>query len=368
MDLYEKYNLRNVINASGKMTILGVSKVPSDVIKQQNFGDEHFFEISDLIIQTGKYLANLLNAEDAIIVNSASAGIVLAVAAVIGKGKLHHVYHPFDVRYTQREIIMPKGQNVDYGAPEELMVALGGGKLVEAGYANMCKPMHLEMQVTNQTGAILYVKSHHAVQKSMLSIKDAVEVAHGHNLPLILDAAAEEDMKKYLKLGVDIIIFSGAKSLEGPASGLVYGKKKYIDWIRMQSHGIGRAMKIGKENILGLAAAIERYLKVGPEPGTDMRRRLMPFLKELNQLPGIKAEEIQDAAGREIYRAAVIVTEDSANTATEIVKKLKNSNPAIYTREYRVNEGIIEFDIRAVQKAEMKKIISVLTNIQKGEI
>ncbi|WP_415594171.1 DgaE family pyridoxal phosphate-dependent ammonia lyase [Liquorilactobacillus ghanensis] len=367
LDLYRKYRLKNVINASGKMTILGVSKVPTDVVSQQKFGDENFFEMSDLVIKTGKYLANLLNAEDAVIVNSASAGIALAVAAVIGKGQLYHVYHPYDNRYIQREVIMPKGQNVDYGAPEELMISLGGGKLVEAGYANMCKSDHLEMQITDQTSAILYVKSHHAVQKSMLSISEAVKIAHEHNLPLILDAAAEEDLNKYLKLDVDIIIFSGAKALEGPASGLVYGKKKYINWIRMQSHGIGRAMKIGKENILGLAAAIERYLKVGPESGKSMQKRLSPFLKNLNQIPYINAREVQDAAGREIYRAAVTVSNDSPNSAIKIVEELKNGDPAIYTREYRVNEGIIEFDIRAVQQNEMEKIINALIKIQRRE-
>ncbi|MEK0385339.1 DegT/DnrJ/EryC1/StrS family aminotransferase, partial [Lacticaseibacillus paracasei] len=67
-------------------------------------------------------------------------------------------------------------------------------QVVEAGYANMCTPEHIEMMITEQTAAIFYVKSHHAVQKSMLTIPEALEVAHKHDLPLILDAAAEEDL------------------------------------------------------------------------------------------------------------------------------------------------------------------------------
>lgn len=365
MDFYDKLNLKHVINASGKMTILGVSKVSQESIAAQQFGDTHFFEIADLVKKSGQYIANLLGAEDAIVVNSASAGIALSVAAIIGQGSKFHLYHPYSDKFSKRNVILPKGQNVDYGAPEEEMITLGGGHVVEAGYANMCSPEHVEMMIDENTIAILYVKSHHAVQKSMLSIKQAVKVAHKHNLPLILDAAAEEDLKKYIKLGVDIIIFSGAKAIEGPASGLVFGKAKYINWIRMQSAGIGRAMKIGKENILGLMAGIERYIKVGPEDGEHMRKRLTPFLTDLQQLPYVKAKEQQDQAGREIYRADVVISDKSPKNAQEVVKELKENDPAIYTREYRANEGIIEFDIRTVDSNEMKQIVDRLKEILK---
>lgn len=364
-DIYSEYGLKKVINASGKMTILGVSQVPDDVINAQQFGDKHFFEMADLDVQTGKHLAKLLGAEDSIVVNSASAGIAMSVAALIGQGSMYHVYHSNSPRFEKREITLPKGHNVDYGTPEEVMIELGGGHVIEAGYANMCTPEHIEMMITDKTAAIFYVKSHHTVQKSMLSVKDAVEVAHKNNLPLILDAAAEEDMKKYLALGVDIIIFSGAKALEGPASGLVYGKSKYINWIRLQKKGIGRAMKIGKENILGLTAAIERYLKIGPEDGEHMRQRLAPFLKNLNEVPNIQAKEVQDGAGREIYRAAITVENSSKKDAKEVTRELKLGDPAIYTREYRANEGIIEFDIRAVDAEEMDMIVNRLKEIQK---
>lgn len=362
-DVYSDYQLKHVINASGKMTILGVSKVPDVAIDAQRFGDTHFFEIADLVDQTGAFIAKQLGAESAVVVNSASAGIAEAIAGLIGHGERYHAYHPFDARYQKREVVMPKGHNVDYGAPEEVMIELGGGHLVEAGYANMCTPEHVDMMITDQTVAVLYVKSHHAVQKSMLTIKEALDVAHAHQLPLILDAAAEEDLKQYVDMGVDIVIFSGAKALEGPASGLVFGKKQYIDWLKLQSVGIGRAMKIGKENILGFTAALTHYLEVGPESGEDMKKRLTPFVDALNDLPHIHVTAVQDSAGREIYRAALSVDEDSPKNAKQITTELKSGDPAIYTREYRANEGIIEFDIRAVDQAEMDAITSRLQEI-----
>lgn len=355
---YEKFNLKEVINASGKMTILGVSKVSDRVLAAQAFGGEHFFEMSELSIQTGAHLAKLLQVEDAQIFSSASAGIAQSVAGLIGAGSMYHVYHPYTEKITKREIILPKGHNVDYGTPVEVMVEQGGGRVVEAGYANMCSPEHIEMMITEETAAILYIKSHHTVQKSMLTIDEAVTVAHKHGLPLIIDAAAEEDLFKYSQAGADLVIYSGAKAIEGPSAGLVIGKKNYIEWVRLQGKGIGRAMKIGKDNILGFTQAVEDYVKNGSESGESMIERLTPFIAALNKINHLEAKIVQDGAGRDIYRASIKVTGNKS--AKQVIQELKAESPAIYTREYQANNGIIEFDIRSVNQEEMNKIVNRL--------
>ncbi|MBM6615288.1 DgaE family pyridoxal phosphate-dependent ammonia lyase [Desemzia sp. RIT804] len=356
VDYYEKYGLKEVINASGKMTILGVSKYSDEIIEAQKFGGQHFFEMEQLSKKTGEYVAQLIGVEAAHIVSSASAGIAQSVAGIIGQGSMFHLYHPYSEKISKREIIIPKGHNVDYGTPVEVMIAVGGGEMVEAGYANMCNPAHLEEMITDQTAAILYIKSHHTVQKSMLTVEEAAEVAHKNHVPLIVDAAAEEDLAKYISSGADLVIYSGAKALEGTSSGVVIGKTQFIEWVSLQSKGIGRAMKIGKENILGLATAIEKYLRDGSESGEHMKERLEPWIERLNEVSGISASIVQDGAGREIYRAKVQIDERASMNAKQIIEKLKTGNPAVYTREYQANNGIIEFDIRAVNQNEMKQI------------
>ncbi|EUJ30707.1 L-seryl-tRNA(Sec) selenium transferase [Listeria grayi] len=358
--IYDKYQLKEVINASGKMTILGVSKISDHVAELQKLAGQSFFEMSDLVKKTGAYIADLVGAEDAIVVSSASAGIAQSVAGVIGKGDAYHTYHPYTERITRREIILPKGHNVDYGTAVEVMVELGGGKVTEAGYANMCAPDHVEAMITEQTAALLYIKSHHTVQKSMLSVEEMAQIAKKYQLPLIVDAAAEEELEKYYRLGADLVIYSGAKAIEGPSSGLVIGKKIPVSWVREQGKGIGRAMKIGKENIIGFTAAIEQYLKEGTESGESMQKRLAPFVEAVNQLEGLSAEIVQDGAGRDIYRAAV--TTDDPAVARPLIEQLKKTSPAVYTREYRANNGIIEFDIRAVTDIELQKIAERLKN------
>lgn len=357
----EKFGLKEVINASGRMTILGVSKVSERVMEAQRFGGEHFFEMSELMIRTGEYLANLLKTEDAQVVSSASAGIAQSVAAIIGKGDSYHVYHPYTSRITKRQIVIPKGHNVDYGTPVEVMIQQGGGTVVEAGYANMCSAEHVASMLTEQTAAILYIKSHHTVQKSMLSVTEAAEVAKKHQVPLIVDAAAEEDLFKYSQAGADLVIYSGAKAIEGPSAGLVAGKKNYVEWVRLQSKGIGRSMKIGKDNVLGFTQAVEDYLAHGSESGEAMKQRLRPFITAVNQMDGLEAKIVQDSAGRDIFRGSVKVT--GKKSAKEVIAELKKENPAIYTREYQANNGIIEFDVRSVNEQERDRISQRLKEI-----
>ncbi|MDT1887930.1 SelA-like pyridoxal phosphate-dependent enzyme, partial [Acinetobacter baumannii] len=122
----------------------------------------------------------------------------------------------------------------------------------------------------------------------------AAEVARQHNLPLIVDAAAEEDLQCYYRMGADLVIYSGAKAIEGPTSGLVIGKTQYVERVKRQSMGIGRAMKVGKEGILGLTCAIEHYLTASKDSGQQMVDKMTPFIEQLNTLNGVTARVVWD--------------------------------------------------------------------------
>ena len=356
--IYQKYNLKTVINTSGRMTILGVSTPREDVVEAVNFGLNHYFEVKDLVNKTGRYIADLLGVEDAVVVSCASAGIAQSVAAVIVKDNLYRLEnlhaHPHDV---PSEIVVPKGHNVNFGAPVGTMVQLGGGTLREAGYANECSPAQLAAAITPNTAAILYIKSHHCVQKSMLNVAQAAEVAKAHQLPLIVDAAAEEDLQCYYHMGADLVIYSGAKAIEGPTSGLVIGKQQYVEWVKLQSNGIGRAMKVGKEGILGLTQAIVSYMTLEKESGQQMVEKMTAFIENLNSLNGVQAKVVWDSAGRDIARTEIAFDHAALGISTqEIVDRLKNGDPAIYFRGYKANEGKIEVDVRSVSAEQLHTV------------
>lgn len=367
--IYEKYGLKQVINASGRMTALGVSTPAADVVDTVKYGLNHYFEMKDLVDKTGAYIAGLLNVENAVVVSCASAGIAQCVAATIVKDdawlleNLHAA--PLSVPH---DIVVPRGHNVNFGAPVGTMIMLGGGRVVEAGYSNECSPEQLAAAITPQTAAILYVKSHHCVQKSHLNVEQAVAVARKHGVPLIVDAAAEEDLQCYYQAGADLVIYSGAKAIEGPTSGLVVGRQQYVEWVKRQANGIGRAMKVGKEGILGLTHAIENYLTQQKTTGTEMVEKMMPFINSLNTLRGVSARVVWDAAGRDIARTEIAFDEAVIGQRTgDLVQALKDGAIAIYFRGYKANEGIIEVDVRSVTPDQLNTIFTSVQTLLNGE-
>jgi L-seryl-tRNA(Ser) seleniumtransferase len=368
-NIYNKYHLKKVINASGRMTILGVSTPRSEVIDTVSCGLNEYFEIKDLVDKTGQYIAQLLNVENAVVVSCASAGIVQAVAGLITKDDRDLLFnlHSSD-KYVPREIIVPKGHNVNFGAPIGTMVSLGGGIMVEAGYANECKPEHIESLINPDTVAILYVKSHHCVQKSMLSVAQTAAIAREYDIPLIVDAAAEDDLQTYYQQGADLVIYSGAKAIEGPTSGLVIGRHQAVEWLKLQSQGIGRPMKIGKEGILGLTKAIELYVTdPQSETGQQMVAKMTPFIESLNTLKGISAKVVWDGAGRDIARAEIAFDASViGKTAVEIIELMKQGEIAVYFREYKANEGKVDADVRSVTSTQLDIIYQKIKNITQG--
>lgn len=362
--LHAKYGLKRVINASGRMSILGVSAPTDSVMEAMKQGGQSYVEIADLTDKAGSYIAQLLGAEAAVIVNSASSGIALSVAALVTRGnrrlseRLHQ--EPID----RNEIVILKGHNVQYGAPVETMVYLGGGRLVEVGYANEGKAEHIRDAIHERTAGILYVKSHHAVQKNMISVEEAWTVAQEQGVPLIVDAAAEEDVQKYVTCS-DLAIYSGSKAIEGPTSGIVAGKKQYIEWLKVQLHGIGRSMKVGKETSFGLLQALDEYMN--KEDKSEQERAALEALLPLGELPGVKVTIVQDEAGRAIYRGRIQLDPDMAPmTAKQLAEVLQQGEIAVYTRDYGVRQGYFDIDPRPLLGDDMDVIVAQIRKLMGG--
>ncbi|TXK83922.1 DgaE family pyridoxal phosphate-dependent ammonia lyase [Paenibacillus sp. N3.4] len=362
--LNAKYGLKRVINASGRMSILGVSAPTDTVMEAMKHGGQNYVEIADLVDKAGDYVARILGSEAAVIVNSASSGIALSVAAVVTQGNRRKSERLHQEIIARRDIIMLKGHNVQYGAPVETMVYLGGGNLVEVGYANEGKAEHIQDAITENTAAILYVKSHHAVQKNMISVEEAWEVAQRHGVPLIVDAAAEEDIQKYVKVS-DLAIYSGSKAIEGPTSGIIGGKRSYIEWVKVQMYGIGRSMKVGKETTFGLLQALDEY--GAKEDKSEQEKESLQVLMSLNELAGVKVSIVQDEAGRAIFRARIQIDPALAQTtAKSVVTGLQEGEIAIYTRDYGVKQGYFDIDPRPLQGDDIHMIAAQIRELTGG--
>ncbi len=291
------------------MTKLGVSTISKGVGETLVDAASNYILIDSLYEFAGKKIGGMIGCEDAFVTSSASAGIALSVASLLCKDNLSMVHHLFDElpQISRREVVLLKGHNVDFGAPVAEMIQLGGGKVVEVGYANGSRLEDIEHAVNENTLAVFFVKSHHCVQKDMVDVQDVVKLANRLHVPCIIDAAAEEDLSRYMAMGADMVCYSGAKAIEGPTSGFVACKTTEL------------------------------------------------------------AALIQDEAGREIYRAKITFHKETYGySAKEMISRLQEGEYAVYTRDYQANIGSLAIDPRPLNSLdELEYIYKRISEIGK---
>jgi L-seryl-tRNA(Ser) seleniumtransferase len=200
----------------------------------------------------------------------------------------------------------------------------------------------------------------------MISVEEAWEVAERRGIPLIVDAAAEEDLLKYVQYS-DLAIYSGSKAIEGPTSGIVAGKKKYVEWLKVQLHGIGRSMKVGKETTFGLLQALEEYQDKADNSGKE--KQALEALQPLAGLHGVSVRIVQDEAGRAIFRGRIQIDASAAGVDAKTVNDgLREGQIAVYTRDYGVKQGYFDIDPRSLQGDDLQIIVSRISEIVGGDL
>jgi len=365
MNIYQNLGLQRVINASGRMTALGVSVAAEKTAEAMKEATRNFVDISDLMDAAGKMIASYTGGEDACPTTGAAAGIAIAVAACIAKESLSIAQKLPDSTGLPNEVILQKGHSINFGASVAQMVALGGGKVIEVGSANHTHETNVIEAITDKTVALLYVKSHHCVQKGMVSFEAMVDFAKNAGVPLIVDAAAEEDLRKYLSAGADLVIYSGSKAIEGPVSGFITGRADLIAACKLQYHGIARPMKIGKEGIVGLLTALEVYTHKDIQAEKEKEKASLDVMKsQIETIDGLDCTIVQDSAGRDIYRLRVSANEKVAGlNVYQLIDKLASGEISVRTRNHLADLGIIEIDPRPLLEGDAQEIVNKFKRI-----
>jgi D-glucosaminate-6-phosphate ammonia-lyase len=265
-DVYGRLGIQRVINAAGRMTMLGGSALAPDVADAMAEAGRTYGRLADLHQRAGELIAEHTGAEAAVVTTGAAAGIVLMAAACVAGSDPAAVELLPDVAHEKRDVLVQIGHMVSFGAPVAQMIRLGGGRAVSVGWANGVRPDHLSAAIGPNTAAFLYVQSHHTVHHGMLPLGHCLELCHAKGVPVIVDAAAEEDPRLYVAMGCDLVAYSGGKAFGGPTSGFVAGRKELVAACRAQERGVARPMKVGKEAIVGLLVALERYAARDEKP------------------------------------------------------------------------------------------------------
>lgn len=364
-------NLPPVINAAGKLTALGASAVYPAAARAGAEAARRYFVMEDLERAAGRFLSEVTGAEAGFVTSCAAAGIALSVAACVTEGDLNEISRVPFVHTRKNKIVVQRGHVINFGADLLQMVRLGGGEPVQIGSVNKVEPYALEGNLTDETAAVLYVVSHHTSSHGMLSLPEVIAAAEARNVPVIVDAAAESDLKKYVKSGADLVVYSGHKAIGGPTSGVVVGREPLISYCRRQNRGIGRTMKVGKESIVGLLAALSIFVEEAEQPRSEESEpadavRMQQLMAAIGSWPGVTMTVVRDRT-RPIHRLQVHVDPDKARLgADEVVRRLEEGNPIIKTRNHQLEHGIIQIDPRTMEPGDDAAIARRLRQIFSG--
>jgi L-seryl-tRNA(Ser) seleniumtransferase len=336
LEFYQSLGIRQIINADTTLTRLGGSLMPEPVLAAMNEAAQSFVDMFELQHQVGRRLAELTHNEAAYVCTGASAGLFLAGLACMTGTDLKAIARLPSLASLKNEIIIHCAQRIPY----DPAVRLAGAKLVEIGNALQTFPWEFEAAITERTAAVLYIAGEH-LSFGALSLPETIEIAHAHGLPAIVDAAAQLPPSENLwyftqDLDADLAIFSGGKDLRGPqASGLIVGRADLIAACAENGaphQRLGRPMKVGKEEMVGLLAAVEWYLQ------QDHTARMAGFeatvrywVDSFSDWPGVTARrDYPNEAGRPLPWA--LLKFDPAVTgltATEIQQQLWDGDPRI---------------------------------------
>ena len=337
----ERLGLRPIINASGTMTALGASIMVPEAIKAMAEIGTEFVEMDDLQRLASQAIARLTGAEAGFVASSAAGGIILSIAGAMTGSKLLAIERlPLDTSGLKTEVVMQYGHNASYGNSIDQAIRIAGGTPVLAGSVSSCQPYQVEEAITEDTAAAIYTVAHSTISYGMLSLPEFVAICHGKGVPVIVDAAAEYDLRRFIDEGADVAIYSGHKFLGGPTSGVVAGRKDLIRAGYLQNRGIGRGMKVGKESIIGLIAALEAW-EVRDHAGIKAQETAIIELWR-NTLSGIKGIDIRvspDSTDNPVDRLEVRVRPESGFTAYGLVSTLAASEPPIMVRGHQAEQG-----------------------------
>ncbi len=250
--IYARLGVRTLINARGTWTYLSGSLELPEVQQAQLEAAKHFVDIFELHHAVGRRLAELSGAESGMVTSGAAGAMASATAACIAGTDPARIWQLPDTTGLKHEVIMVGGRS-----PFDNALRLAGGKLVLV-------ESHEQIQnAINDRTAMIYTTDLGE------QLESEVAIARSAKVPLLLDDAAGippiDNLRLYAKMGVDLYTFSGGKGLGGPqCSGLLLGRKDLIEAALANTSpwegAVCRAMKVGKEEIMGCLAAVEAWM------------------------------------------------------------------------------------------------------------
>ncbi len=361
--LYARLGVKPVINGVGVVTVLGGSIMPPEVVRAMEEASRYFIPLPELEKKVGARIAELLQAPAAMVTCGAASAIAVGTAACLSQGdpaKLRQLPDRQGIRF---EVIQQKSHRSGY----EHQMELCGAKIVTVETRK-----ELEAAINEKTGMMFFLNK--GEPDGEINSGDFVKIGKDRGVPTMNDAASDatpkENLWKYTKLGFDLVIFSGGKALRGPqSSGLLLGRKDLIEasYPAMSPFGgIGRGMKVGKEELCGLLAAVERYLKVDHEAEfRELEARVASIRAALKGIAGVETDRHVPVIANEVPHVTVQWDESAKGLSSQQVsEKLMAGDPPIHVQ--RPGQGQLLISVWMMRGDEHKLVGRRLREILVG--
>lgn len=333
--VFQRMGLTPVINAGGTNTKHSGSRMRPEVIEAIEESSSVFLNIDELLIRAGEMIAQAIGVEAAFVTSGAAGGLVLQSAAVLTGTDVARIQSLPITDWFPHELIIQRQHRFHY----DHAYLMTGAQFVEVGKGRHCYPEEVEAAITPDTAGIIHLVSPFTGSGD-IPLPVLAEIAHRHDLPVICDAASmlppRENLTRYLDEGADIVSFSGGKGIRGPQStGILIGRADLIEAARLNAapnQAIGRPMKVSKEEIVGLVAAIEAFVSEDQDAETRrFRRQCEMVVDQITEIPGIRAQVEHDDKDHPIPHAVIYFERDwHGPDGDEIHRRLMARSPRVY--------------------------------------
>jgi L-seryl-tRNA(Ser) seleniumtransferase len=329
--------IRPLLSCRGHTTIYGGSLMPAEVLRAMAEANDQFVDMYELNVAAGRRIAEVMNTEAALVTAGSFSAMLLGGAACLtgtDREKIDALPHP---TWPKRECLIPKGHRILY----DRAYRAAGMMIVQVDNKDQ-----LANAISEKTAMIAGLGTVDRSQRpDVISLEELVAVGKSAGVPVLIDAASElppvSSLTRYTSMGADLTVISGGKGLLGPQStGILAGRKDLIEAASLNhspNANIGRGMKVGKEEIVGLIAALNRYVELDHETVFETWNKKARYLADqLKDLRGVKAEYRTNASGfgemRLTWDRTVIPL-----TGQEAFRRLMSGEPRILY--YEDNEG-----------------------------
>ena len=337
-EVYKKLGVAPIINAQSWVTALGGSIMRPEVLQAMDDAANAFIDIKKLNLAAGEVVARSCGAERGLVTAGCSAAQVLMVAACMTGQSEANVEQLPDTTGMKDEVILFKGQRNRY----DKAFVTAGATLIEYGSEDSVTSDDLDNTINDNTACVAYIVA--PFVPSGIGLKETIRVAHERDVPVIVDAAAEvpprANLSEFHNLGADMVAFSGGKGIGGPqSSGLLAGKADLMEAVVMNSlnldssvAGIGRPMKVSKENIIGLVTALQLF--TDSDEATEWKgwqSKAEYVAERLTGIDGVRVEIEDDPAERQGPQPVLRFGNGySGPSIVEIKNHLEAGDPGIF--------------------------------------